>query len=245
MRRAGASRRHPSRGDGRRPASRCRCTIASGLGPAAARSARRSGCSACSRSRSGCRSSRSPPTARCCRPGSRAPITRRRRTRIFSMPPAMSEASWRCSSYPVAIEPFVRLGDQTWLWTVGFYVLILLIAGCGVLLLRSPDALPAAAPTTRDASAAADLARRARSGGLAAVPSGLLIAVTAHISTDVAAVPLLWVGAARALSPDLRDRVPTPADHSAPAGRRGAAGLRRRRSSSCSCFDADQLDRRR
>jgi hypothetical protein len=29
--------------------------------------------------------------------------------------------------------------------------------------------------------------------GLAAVPSGLLVAVTAHISTDVAAVPLLWV----------------------------------------------------
>ena len=28
---------------------------------------------------------------------------------------------------------------------------------------------------------------------LAAVPSGLLLAVTAHISTDVAAVPLLWV----------------------------------------------------
>ena len=28
---------------------------------------------------------------------------------------------------------------------------------------------------------------------LAAVPSGLLVAVTAHISTDVAAVPLLWV----------------------------------------------------
>ena len=28
---------------------------------------------------------------------------------------------------------------------------------------------------------------------LAAVPSGLLVAVTAHISTDVAAAPLLWV----------------------------------------------------
>ena len=28
---------------------------------------------------------------------------------------------------------------------------------------------------------------------LAAIPSGLLIAVTAHISTDVAAAPLLWV----------------------------------------------------
>src|SRR5204863_7982946 len=28
---------------------------------------------------------------------------------------------------------------------------------------------------------------------LAAIPSGLLVAVTAHISTDVAAAPLLWV----------------------------------------------------
>ncbi len=29
--------------------------------------------------------------------------------------------------------------------------------------------------------------------GLSAVPSGLLVALTAHLSTDVAAVPLLWV----------------------------------------------------
>src|SRR6202163_692821 len=29
-------------------------------------------------------------------------------------------------SYPVLIEPFVPLGNQTWLWTIGFYVLILL-----------------------------------------------------------------------------------------------------------------------
>ena len=39
----------------------------------------------------------------------------------------------------------------------------------------------------------ADLARRRIWVALAAVPAGLLIAVTAHISTDVAAVPLLWV----------------------------------------------------
>ena len=45
-------------------------------------------------------------------------------------------------SYPLVVEPFVRLGDQTWLWTAGFYVLILLIAGCGVLMLRSPNRLP-------------------------------------------------------------------------------------------------------
>jgi len=96
-------------------------------------------------------------------------------------------------SYPVAIEPLIRLGDQSRLWSVGFLVLILLIAGCGYLLWRAGDHAPsaaaegaadAAAPTWRDAAIWV---------GLAAVPSGLLIAVTAHISTDVAAVPLLWV----------------------------------------------------
>ena len=41
-------------------------------------------------------------------------------------------------SYPLLIEPFVRLGTQTWFWTIGFYVLILLIAACGLMMLRSP-----------------------------------------------------------------------------------------------------------
>jgi hypothetical protein len=94
-------------------------------------------------------------------------------------------------AYPLAIEPLIRLGDQTRLWSIGFYVLILLIAASGRLL-WSADRAPAPTavdaidplPTWRDAAAWT---------GLAAVPSGLLIAVTAHISTDVAAVPLLWV----------------------------------------------------
>src|SRR5262244_1426904 len=64
-------------------------------------------------------------------------------------------------SYPIVIEPFVRLGEQAGSWSVGFCLLIALLAGCWV--------------------------------ALAAVPAGLLVAVTAHISTDVAAVPLLWV----------------------------------------------------
>jgi hypothetical protein len=96
-------------------------------------------------------------------------------------------------SYPVVVEPFVRLGDQTWIWTIGFYVLIALIAGCGALLLRSPNRAPDA--LTADAQDIAPPTWRdiAFWVALAAVPSGLLIAVTAHIATDVAAVPLLWV----------------------------------------------------
>ncbi len=96
-------------------------------------------------------------------------------------------------SYPLIIEPLIRLYDQTWLWTFGFYVLILLIAASGYLLWRWLDDAPVTA-TKSAAVAPAPTWRNALSWmALAAVPSGLLVAVTAHISTDVAAVPLLWV----------------------------------------------------
>jgi len=96
-------------------------------------------------------------------------------------------------SYPLLVEPLIRLYDQTWLWTIGFYVLILLIAGSGGLLRRWLDR-PASAVTVEAAAAPAPTWRDVLIWvGLTAVPSGLLIAVTAHISTDVAAVPLLWV----------------------------------------------------
>src|SRR5437764_11981810 len=41
-------------------------------------------------------------------------------------------------AYPIAIEPFIRLGDQTWLWSAAFVALIVLIAGCGKLLWHAP-----------------------------------------------------------------------------------------------------------
>jgi hypothetical protein len=95
-------------------------------------------------------------------------------------------------SYPVLLEPMFTLRTQNLLWTGGYGLLILLIAGCGVLLLRSP---PVAIVTADDdaGAPAPEWAQRLRWIFLAAVPSGLLIAVTAHISTDVAAAPLLWV----------------------------------------------------
>ncbi len=96
-------------------------------------------------------------------------------------------------SYPVLLEPMFTLRTQNLIWTGGYGLLILLIAGCGALLLRSP-ALAAADRETEETSAPApSWTLRARWIFLAAVPSGLLIAVTAHISTDVAAAPLLWV----------------------------------------------------
>src|SRR5712691_4083946 len=84
-------------------------------------------------------------------------------------------------SYPLALEPLVRLGDQAKLWSLSFYVLIALIVGCGVLLWRSADHPPSAA-TVADGEALPPTWREAATWvALTAVPSGLLVAVTAHI----------------------------------------------------------------
>jgi hypothetical protein len=96
-------------------------------------------------------------------------------------------------SYPVLLEPMFTLHTQNLMWTAGYGLLILLIAGCGTLLLTSPARAAADLATEETDAPAPTRLLRARWIFLAAVPSGLLIAVTAHISTDVAAAPLLWV----------------------------------------------------
>ena len=97
-------------------------------------------------------------------------------------------------SYPMLVEPLIGLRNQSWLWMLSFYVVILMVGGCGILSwrFRNDAAFVAADSSARDASPPTwgDIAAWS---GLAAVPCGLLIAVTAQISTDVAAVPLFWV----------------------------------------------------
>ncbi len=97
-------------------------------------------------------------------------------------------------AYPLAVEPLFRMQEQTAGWFMGFAALAVLIGGCGLLGGARPQ--PRATAAGEGATAATAPARwRERAGwvGLAFVPSGLLVAVTAHISTDIAAAPLLWV----------------------------------------------------
>jgi hypothetical protein len=95
-------------------------------------------------------------------------------------------------SYPFVLEPLTALGQQTVGWTVLFFVLMGLIAWCGWLMLRSARSADA-----QVAAAAAEPAPTWRAAlrwiALAAVPSALLISVTSHISTDIAAAPFMWV----------------------------------------------------
>ncbi len=96
-------------------------------------------------------------------------------------------------SYPLAFEPLTTVGEQSRMWSIGFYALIVLVALCGVAVWRPAPARPSTAEAA-DAEAAQPTWRRTLAWVvLAAVPAGLLVAVTAHLSTDVAAAPLLWV----------------------------------------------------
>lgn len=95
-------------------------------------------------------------------------------------------------AYPVVIERVLTTPQQQQLWTTAFLALAVIIAACAVGLRRQPSApghSDVGGATTRGPGIATQLAWL----GLAFVPSSLLLGVTAHISTDLAAVPLLWV----------------------------------------------------
>jgi spermidine synthase/MFS family permease len=91
--------------------------------------------------------------------------------------------------YPFVFEPFFGVHTQVvgWSWLFGVFALL-----CGALAWRS--AVPAA--TVEESTAHKEkLAPRviAMWLALAAVPSVLLLAVTNHLTQNIAAVPLLWL----------------------------------------------------
>ncbi len=95
-------------------------------------------------------------------------------------------------AYPALFEPVFTLQMQNRMWSFGFVLLILLVAGCAVLMLRDPRRRTAE-PRRSKAAPKPTWPAIGRWVFISAVPSGLLIAVTAYVSTDVAAAPLLWV----------------------------------------------------
>ena len=91
--------------------------------------------------------------------------------------------------YPLLIESWLPLRAQSWVWSAGFAGLAVLVALAAVTAARGG----AARPLVESAAAATTWRQRLAWTALAAIPAGLVIAVTAYISTDVAAAPLLWV----------------------------------------------------
>jgi hypothetical protein len=96
-------------------------------------------------------------------------------------------------AYPFLLEPLVPLARQRVAWSAAYAGLIVTI-GVAALLLRGGATGPAPARGSSPAAGPEGAGVRPwRWLLLAAVPSSLLLAVTTHVSTDVAAVPLLWV----------------------------------------------------
>ena len=93
-------------------------------------------------------------------------------------------------AYPFFIEPVWGLAAQARIWTAGYGLLALCIAFCGSLALSLERADE---PVQHARAAAIAWNGRLKWIALGFVPSGLLVAVTAHISTDVASAPFLWV----------------------------------------------------
>jgi hypothetical protein len=97
--------------------------------------------------------------------------------------------------YPLLVEPLLALHRQSTAWSVGYVLLAVLMALCVWLLLRAGRHAPASAAEADPRLAAQPVTsgRRVRWVLLAFAPSSLLLGVTTYVTTDVAAVPLLWV----------------------------------------------------
>jgi hypothetical protein len=106
-------------------------------------------------------------------------------------------------AYPFLIEPGLPLTNQRWSWSLAYLGLLLLTATCGwgaVRAQRKADATSGEAEhrertagTALESDAAPKWKSRTLWLALAFVPSSLMLSATTYISTDIAAVPLLWV----------------------------------------------------
>jgi hypothetical protein len=114
------------------------------------------------------------------------------------------------AAYPLVIERFVTLRLQTQWWSAGYGLLIGLFGICAaavwIAARRTAVATEAVAASAVEEATHAEnedslpagfhapitLPRRLWWLALALVPSALLMGVTAHLSVDIASVPLLW-----------------------------------------------------
>ena len=106
--------------------------------------------------------------------------------------------------YPFLVEWMMPLSVQALWWSSGYVAYVGLMVACGVAVLasrrRSQGKLPPNAVTAEGSndhppipSESIGARRRLRWLFWAFLPAGVSLAVTTHLTTDVAAIPLLWV----------------------------------------------------
>jgi hypothetical protein len=96
--------------------------------------------------------------------------------------------------YPILVEPFASLQGQSRFWLYGYVALFVLMIGCVAVMLRSPgpgQEEQASGPPTTDYGLRTS--QKLKWVALAFVPSSLMLSVTSYLTTDIAAIPLLWI----------------------------------------------------
>ena len=93
-------------------------------------------------------------------------------------------------AYPLLAEPLLSLHHQGWAWTLGYAGMIGLVALCASARWHVADQPRAGSPQVSGPIAARTILLWL---ALAAVPSGLMLSTTTHLTTDLFAMPMLWV----------------------------------------------------
>ncbi|RZJ97590.1 MAG: hypothetical protein EOO76_18670 [Novosphingobium sp.] len=96
-------------------------------------------------------------------------------------------------AYPLLAEPLLSIHAQSLGWSLGYAALIVLVALSARARWRVETAQPETGPSVEDEAEAIGWPRILLWLGLSAVPSGLMLSTTTHLTTDVFAMPLLWV----------------------------------------------------
>lgn len=98
-------------------------------------------------------------------------------------------------SYPLIVEPFFSLKVQTRIWMAGYAVYAVLVGWCAArFAAASHEVSPGLGSTEgEDEDPSLSVIWCLRWIPFAAVPSFMLLAATEHITSNVAAVPLLWI----------------------------------------------------
>ena len=96
-------------------------------------------------------------------------------------------------SYPFLVEPRLGLAAQSRAWAWGFAALAGLTLLCGWLVAGSEGGRVATAARAEEPGAV-PWRRRLEWAGLVFVPTSLMMGGTLYLTTDIAPVPLLWIG---------------------------------------------------
>jgi len=110
---------------------------------------------------------------------------------------AASNAGSLCGllAYPVLIEPLFGLSVQGQLWRWGFlaFALCMIVCACAVWVRTKNVENTNTGQAAASESPAVPAMQRLRWIALAFVPSSLILGVTTALTTDMPAIPLLWV----------------------------------------------------